>query len=222
LGARDCTVYYLATPKVVDPPTASWEYVSFTDGGYTSNTVGVYVNTPRSWYTNVQQWYQQCTIFGQNYFGYVQGNYDSIYDRLGYQLTPIDVHETLEHRLPKYSGENWANYEGNGTAWAASNANCFNYQCWSTATNQYADLYAGCSAGTLTPAPVSYLSASPPFVPVLSYTQKFFVGLTDANTFTGACVLRQAVTFYTDRGLTSDVATPPGAGYCAQGSYAAN
>jgi hypothetical protein len=204
--------------KAVDAPTASWENVWFTDGGYTSNTVAVYVNAPNSWGTYTTQWFQQCNVlFGGT--GYVQGNLDSVYDRLGTQLTPIDVHETLENRQSLYSGENWADYSGNGTAWSAYNANCANQQCWSTSSNTYADLYIGCSVGSLTPAPAAYLSVNPP-VPVLSYTQKFWVGTTALNSFSGVCVVRLAVTFHTDRGITSNVSTPPSSGYCNQGSYA--
>jgi hypothetical protein len=65
------------------------------------------------------------------------------------------------------------------------------------------------------------MSANPP-VPVESFTQKFFVGTQDSGIADGVCVVRQAVTFYTDRGTDSNVWSPPGPGSCNLGSYANN
>ncbi len=210
-------VYYLIKAK--SEPTAGTEYVRFTDGGNTSNWVGVFVNKPTRVISDaIQQWTSCSALFGQNYSGWTEVIYDGVYDRSDWVLSPIDTYEYLENFTQLYAGENWPTINWYQMAfWPASQRDT-NDQNWSTSTNRFPDHYAACSAGDWTPAPVAYQTANPQ-VSVQSFTQKFFVGSTDKN-FDAVCGLRQAVTFETDRGTDGNISSPPSSGYCSQGSYA--
>jgi hypothetical protein len=206
--------------KDLNPPTAGWEPVTFTANGSQSNPVYVYVNAPYRLVSDaIQPWIDCATLSGPAYFGWMSIIYDSIYDRIGYQLTPIDTYGALENRTLLYAGNDWL--LGNASQWDAQyrDQQYGGDINWSSYTNKFPDHYGKCSTGSAFPAPAAYLNVNPP-VPVNSFTQKFFVGTGDIGYYDGVCVVRQAVTFYTDRGTNSNISSPPGLGYCNPGSYA--
>lgn len=146
----------------------------------------------------------------------------SIYDLAGNKLVPITLHETFENNQflspfssvldpsdPNYS--NWLSYPPSPSAWSTAD--------WVTigvVTPYFTDhVFTIDSTGAMIPTPVSF-STSPRAVNNIS--QKFFIGDGTANSFSGQCVQKGKITYFTDHGEITSV-SPVVQSDCAQGNF---
>jgi len=190
-------------------------HIYVTENGVQSAPFPVYINTPFSFaITSSGQYCNSngdcdCKAAGLNgYTGYITASYDQGYDILGNALVPIDFHETIENQ--QFVAPGWKGKVGSPTAsgWAATQ--------WQPG-NLWIDFYTLCGTGVLNPPATSSGNGT---TAGFTETQKFWIGTTTTN-FTGSCIDRNATTFYTDHGASSNLQTPGiPASICNQGQFA--
>ena len=142
---------------------------------------------------------------------YVQYTY-SVTDLTGATLVPIDLKESFENHIPKYTNENWG--VPGASAWLAN-------QNWSG--NTFVDniiwCWGGDPAGTIPDTDAWNPNSGGPQID--SITQKFWIGTQTA--FTGECGLRQALNDFTTYFTYVNVTTPvTSQSICAAGQFANN
>jgi hypothetical protein len=150
----------------------------------------------------------------------------SIQDLIGSPFVPITLHETFENLKlispfsdslpttdPNYS--NWLSYPPAAAQW--STAPVGDWTLDPDGINRFTDhLYVkDAPPGSMSPTPLA-ISSSPRAV--MDISQKLFIGEGTANGFSGQCVQKGKITYFTDHG---DVAStsPVAPGDCSQGNF---
>jgi len=142
-----------------------------------------------------------------------------LYDKAGLPInTPITLHETIENCILQQTSSNWCGFPPKISTWAPAD--------WQTGTGQWQDKYwvDWTSLGTLLIPQPQYVTP-PGTTTVMSKTQKFFVGSAGdpgetSNVFSGMCVQRNGIQFYTDHADRMTPTTPIAGSLCAEGQYA--
>lgn len=182
------------------PGTTYDIHVSVTVDGIQSAPFPVFINTPWTQsHTGPSPTATCASIWGLSYpNGWVGQVTNTIRDLPGYVVTPLDVRETFENDIVKYTGEDWGiPAEAN---WPADPAK----HSWSG--NTFVDTYLMCwnPQGVAIPPTVSWNPNGGTLIN--TDTQKYWTG--SLTGFHGECSQRHSISWYTNHIALGSVTTP--------------